>query len=118
MPMFYEDMPTDGIAMPVHEWTDVNEEQARDIVVAGGSILVRGIAGTGKSHFIREALVPALYFPAVDGLFAIVRFDHQAKVAVRDIWARKDAGSASRAKGLTLSVPPRDSRFMLLTPAS
>ena len=65
-----------------------------------------------------EALVPALYFPAVDGLFAIVRFDHQAKVAVRDIWARKDAGSASRAKGLTLSVPPRDSRFMLLTPAS
>ena len=42
-------------------WRDVDLEQARKIVVAeGGSLLVRGIAGTGKSYFIREELIPAL----------------------------------------------------------
>ena len=39
-----------------------------------------------------------------------------AAVSVRDIWARKDAGTATAT--LTLGVPPRDSRFLLLTPVA
>jgi hypothetical protein len=39
-----------------------------------------------------------------------------ATVAVRDIWDRVDRGTATDA--LSLDVPPRDSRFLLLTPQS
>ena len=35
---------------------------------------------------------------------------------VRDIWARTDNGTASGA--LALTIPPHDSRFVLLTPAA
>jgi hypothetical protein len=45
---------------PTYQWNDVSAEEALDLVLQGGSIFVRGIAGTGKSHLIRETLIPAL----------------------------------------------------------
>ena len=43
-----------------YDWNDVTADQALGLVLAGHSIFVRGIAGTGKSHLIRETLIPAL----------------------------------------------------------
>jgi hypothetical protein len=42
------------------DWMDLSSEEALDHVAKGGSLFVRGIAGTGKSHLIREVLIPAL----------------------------------------------------------
>jgi hypothetical protein len=42
------------------EWQDISPEEALEHVTHGGSLFVRGIAGTGKSHLIRETLIPAL----------------------------------------------------------
>jgi hypothetical protein len=45
---------------PNDAWNDIATDQALALVMAGQSIFVRGIAGTGKSHLIRETLIPAL----------------------------------------------------------
>jgi hypothetical protein len=45
---------------PNTTWTDLTQSEAVDAVTAGKSIFIRGIAGTGKSHLIRETLIPAL----------------------------------------------------------
>lgn len=45
---------------PNDDWNDLTIEEAITQVTAGRSIFVRGIAGTGKSHLIRETLIPAL----------------------------------------------------------
>ena len=40
-------------------WTDLDEEEAERLVINGGSLLVLGVAGTGKSYFVsklRESL--------------------------------------------------------------
>ena len=43
------------------DWMDLTEEEAfRMVVEDQQSLLVRGIAGTGKSHFIRQVIIPAL----------------------------------------------------------
>ena len=36
------------------QWNDVNTEEAERIVINGGSLLVLGIAGTGKSTFVKK----------------------------------------------------------------
>jgi len=41
-------------------WRELSASEALEHVNAGGSLFVRGIAGTGKSHLIRETLIPAL----------------------------------------------------------
>ena len=45
---------------PSMAWQDLDIEAAIEKVTAGESIFIRGIAGTGKSHLIREELIPAL----------------------------------------------------------
>jgi hypothetical protein len=45
---------------PCSDWQDLEVEEAISRVSAGESIFIRGIAGTGKSHIIRETLIPAL----------------------------------------------------------
>ena len=37
-------------------WIDVSKKQARERILNGQSQLVLGLAGTGKSHFIRECV--------------------------------------------------------------
>ena len=37
-------------------WTDLTEDAALQHILGGGSICVSGQAGTGKSHFIMNAL--------------------------------------------------------------
>jgi hypothetical protein len=41
-------------------WVDLSESQAEDTIISGDSCLVQGIAGTGKSYFIRERVLPKL----------------------------------------------------------
>ena len=41
-------------------WTDMAREEAIEAVAAGSSLAVFGIAGVGKSHLIREHLIPRL----------------------------------------------------------
>ena len=36
------------------QWNDVNTEEAERIVINGGSLLVLGIAGTGKSTYVKK----------------------------------------------------------------
>ena len=45
---------------PSQGWTDLEAEDAIARVTAGESIFIRGIAGTGKSHLIRQTIIPAL----------------------------------------------------------
>jgi len=46
---------------PDTSWIDVTEADILDLVLNDhSSVLVRGIAGTGKSHLIRQTLIPAL----------------------------------------------------------
>lgn len=48
-------------APPSQEWgADLEVEEAVARVVAGESVYIRGIAGTGKSHLIRQTIIPAL----------------------------------------------------------
>jgi hypothetical protein len=52
--------PSYGYMHATQSWTAPSEEQALEKVVAGQSLLVQGIAGTGKSYFTREVLLRAL----------------------------------------------------------
>ena len=47
-------------AVAPRTWRDISVTEAVEHVKAGGSVFVQGIAGTGKSHLIRESLIPAL----------------------------------------------------------
>ena len=42
---------TGTITIPAKLWTDLTPEEATQRVIDGGSLLVLGIAGTGKTHF-------------------------------------------------------------------
>ncbi len=41
-------------AEPLGDWTDLSPDSARDHVMEGGSLLVTGSPGTGKTHWCRE----------------------------------------------------------------
>jgi hypothetical protein len=43
-----------------YAWDDLSRAEAMTCILEGGSCFVQGIAGTGKSHFIREEILPEL----------------------------------------------------------
>ena len=49
-----------SVGDPKKTWRYVSREQAMECVLDDQSLLVLGLAGTGKSHFIRNQILPAL----------------------------------------------------------
>ena len=73
-------LKSDEDPAPEYAWDDLTREQATVRILEGESCFVQGIAGTGKSHFIREELLPELRAQGLS--VAIVAKTHvAAKVA-------------------------------------
>ena len=55
------DLPTTSAAVPTPciDWTYIDRDEAKEWVLSGQSLYISGIAGTGKSHLMKE-LVAAL----------------------------------------------------------
>ena len=48
--------PSWNVTLPVLDWTDLQVEDAKAHIMSGGSCLIEGHAGAGKSYFVRQCL--------------------------------------------------------------
>jgi hypothetical protein len=91
-------------------WRELLPSEAADHVMAGGSLFVQGIAGTGKSHLIRETLIPALRAQGKK-VIALAKTHAAAAVAEGDTvdhfsWKHVREGGASLSKALRGRASP------------